>query len=100
MSTLTRESSIEQRVVHHVEHVLRIPMPKFAPPRSSGWPDRIVLLPGGHPLFAEFKRPGAAPRPLQEYMAAKLCTLGYRVETFDDAAEAIAVITEAVHAVG
>ena len=32
---------------------------------TSGWPDRIVLLPDGKFGFVEVKAPGEEPRPLQ-----------------------------------
>ena len=33
---------------------------------TSGWPDRIVLLPDGKFGFVEVKAPGEEPRPLQD----------------------------------
>ncbi len=32
---------------------------------TSGWPDRIVILPGSRIGFVEVKAPGKVPRPLQ-----------------------------------
>jgi hypothetical protein len=44
---------------------------------DAGWPDRMFLIPGGRPLFMEFKRPGSVPRPLQYQRLESLVQLGY-----------------------
>lgn len=45
-----------------------------------GWPDRIVLLPGGIFFFVELKRPvGGKFEPLQERIHAKLRRRGFTV---------------------
>ena len=33
---------------------------------TDGWPDRLVLGPGGHSHWLEFKTPETEPTPLQE----------------------------------
>ena len=45
---------------------------------TSGWPDRIVLLPDGKFGFVEVKAPGEEPRPLQLHRHKQLRQLGYR----------------------
>lgn len=47
---------------------------------QDGWPDRIVLLPGGHTIWVETKRPDGRVADLQKWRAAKLRKLGHRVE--------------------
>lgn len=45
-----------------------------------GWPDRLVLLPGGVVLFVELKRPvGGVFEPLQLRIHSKLRRLGMAV---------------------
>ena len=66
---------------------------KLALRRDAGWPDRLVVLPRGRTLWAEFKRPGSeGPRPLQEHRMALLTGLGHDVAWFDDAAAALAAL--------
>ena len=65
-----------------------------------GWPDRCFWLPGGRPLFIEFKRAGLKPTPLQEHTHAQLRAAGYRVEVIDDAAQGVVVLRGALAAAG
>lgn len=46
----------------------------------TGWPDRLVLLPGARLFFVETKRPkGGKMEPLQPQVHAMLRSLGFRV---------------------
>lgn len=70
-----------------------------------GAPDRIFLIPGGRPLFIEFKRAGEKPRPRQVIYHKRLVYHGYDIEahdTFQGAYEAVRrkVEAAAVHAAG
>jgi hypothetical protein len=60
----------------------------FMPGAPVGWPDTIILLRGGRPLFIEFKQPGERPTAKQQERINWLIDQGYRVEVFDDADEA------------
>ena len=51
---------------------------------TSGWPDRLVLLPGGKLAFVELKAPGEHPRPLQLRRHDQLRALGFPVFVLDD----------------
>lgn len=50
-----------------------------------GWPDILVLPPGGMPIFIEMKAPGAAPNDKQKQKLAILDRLGYIHGWFDNA---------------
>lgn len=51
---------------------------KWVCPGWAGVPDRIILLPGGHIIFTELKRPkGGKLSKLQEWWAEKLTDLGF-----------------------
>ena len=56
---------------------------KFVSPGWSGAPDRICLWPGGKLCFAEVKRPGGKPRPLQIRRHDQLRRLGFEVYLVD-----------------
>lgn len=52
---------------------------KFVSPGSSGVPDRIVLLPGGHVFFVEVKTEHGALTGLQKFHISKIENLGNKV---------------------
>ncbi len=54
---------------------------------TSGWPDRLVLLPDGKFGLVEVKAPGKKPRVLQEHRHDQLRSLGYKVFVLDDAGQ-------------
>ena len=92
------ESALEQRVVRGakskgVKHVL-----KLTTKGSTGWPDRLILIPGGKALFLELKAPGKKPRPLQLYRIRELRRLGYDVEWADNYDDAMGHITRSLEA--
>ena len=58
-----REKYIEQKLVREVKK--RGGLCEKWNSGSSGWPDRIVLLPDGKIGFVEVKAPGEKPRKLQ-----------------------------------
>lgn len=54
---------------------------KFIPDYKRGWPDRLVLLPGGTVIWVETKRPeGGKVSPAQRVAHVMLRRLGHRVE--------------------
>lgn len=56
---------------------------KFASMTETGYPDRLVLLPGGRVCFVELKSTGKKLRPLQVLRKKELEGLGFRVFVID-----------------
>lgn len=55
---------------------------KWVCPGWAGVPDRICLLPGGHIIFIELKRPrGGVLSPRQRWWSRKLDSLGFEYIT-------------------
>ena len=51
---------------------------KWVCPGWAGVPDRIILLPGGHIIFAELKKPkGGKVSKQQEWWGKKLNSMGF-----------------------
>ena len=77
-----RERDIERRFRDLIRKAGGVAL-KLVCPGFDGMPDRIVLMPGGRIFFAEIKRPGAVPRPLQEARHRMLRDLGFQVFVID-----------------
>lgn len=54
-----------------------------------GYPDRMILVSGGRPLFIELKKLGGKLTALQEKIHWELLDLGYAVKVFDDVDKAV-----------
>lgn len=71
------ESEIQRRIMKRYEALGYIVV-KITLCNKSGFPD-LMLLKDGKASFVEVKRPGAKPRPLQEYRIDQLRTAGFDV---------------------
>ena len=71
----------------------------FQPGVAAGWPDLMVLLSPGVPLFLEIKRPGKGPTPLQATRLGQLNELGFNAGWFDNADKAIAAIAATIDSI-
>ena len=80
------ERFIEQRLVARVKREGGL-CPKFVSPGSDGWPDRLVLMPGGKIAFVELKAPQGKLRPIQVQRHAQLRDLGFLVYVINDPAQ-------------
>ena len=80
------ERFIEQKLVARVKREGGL-CPKFVSPGSDGWPDRIVLMPGGKIAFVELKAPQGRLRPIQVQRHAQLRDLGFLVYVINDPAQ-------------
>lgn len=75
MTTLEKE--IEAKLVKVVRNRGGLCL-KWVCPGWAGVPDRMLLLPGGHIVFVELKRPkGGVVSSRQKWWASKLRALGF-----------------------
>ena len=72
---------------------------KFVSPGFTGVPDRIILLPGGHVVFAELKQRGKTERKRQEYVQGLLLKLGFPVFSSVDREEKVDAVVAYCEAV-
>ena len=70
-----KEHHIESYLVKKIKELGGIPY-KFTSPQRRSVPDRMCVLPQGHVVFVECKRPGAVPTDAQYRELERLSNLG------------------------
>ena len=83
-----KEKEIEKRLTTVVKNHGGLCL-KLASPGTIGVPDRIIIYPNGVVGFAELKRPGEAPRPIQQYWLEQLRKMGLPALAIDSKSEAV-----------
>ena len=83
---VSRERDIEEAFVKAVKEKGGMAV-KLSAQWLAGIPDRLVLMPGGKCCFAELKRTGEKPRPIQIRRAKQLRALGFDVYVIDSRAK-------------
>jgi hypothetical protein len=72
----------------------------FGPGIQTGWPDVLFLIPGGRPLWIEFKATGKVPTDKQADKIKLLTDAEYDVTWCDNRPDAIAAIDAALDRAG
>ena len=84
MSQIGKKDILESEVEGHLRRITEAhggQCVKFIPDYKRGWPDRILLLPGGVLVWVETKRPvGGKPSAGQLLAHELLRRMGQRVE--------------------
>jgi hypothetical protein len=86
------EAVIEQYVVDYVLVRWRVRSIKLNLQGNNHWPDRQFFIPGGKPLFIEFKRLGEVATPPQQLIHKALRYHGYKVEVHDNRRTALCAV--------
>lgn len=81
----TEEGKIQDAVIRYagkkgIRHIRLY----FGPGMQTGWPDVMFLIPGGYPLFIEFKALGKKPTEKQKVKIKILWDLDYDVYVCDN----------------
>lgn len=76
------EKAIEKYLFDRVKELGGVCL-KYSNPNMAGYPDRVVLLPGGKTIWIELKSKGKKPNKLQEIRIASLKLLGHLVFVID-----------------
>lgn len=93
----TEEGKIQDAVIKYGNRYgVRTIRMYFGPGIQTGWPDVLFLIPGGRPLFIEFKKPGEKPTAKQRIKIALLEEAEYDVEVHDTILFATAAIDDAI----
>lgn len=87
------EKSIERHLVDRCK-AAGIQQIKINTTSASGYPDRLMLLPGGSVVWCELKSTGQKPRALQRLQFRRLKDIGHRVFVCDSRDAVDAMLTE------
>ncbi len=79
------EKAIERRLANKVRALGGLCL-KFASASATGYPDRLVCLPGGKAVWVELKSKGKRPTRFQELRHQELREKGFEVYVADSAA--------------
>lgn len=77
------EKPIEKKLREHVKKLGGLAV-KFFVMSFTGFPDRIVLMPGARIWFVELKSTGKKPSPRQEIVLRQLSRLGFKTLVIDN----------------
>lgn len=86
----TSEKAIERHLRRRVASAGGLCL-KYSNAAEPGYPDRLILLPGGRAAWAEIKSKGRKPSALQRSRIEQLRRMGFRADVVDspEAADAI-----------
>jgi hypothetical protein len=90
------ESKIESRVAEEALKQFGVFSIKIKAAQERGYPDRLFLIPGGTPLFIEFKRKEEKLDRYQHLIHDRLLYAGYSVQVHTRYERALAAIADAV----
>lgn len=60
---------------------------KYSNPNMVGYPDRLLVLPGGGVVWVELKSKGRKPTKIQQIRIAELIGMGHLVKVIDNKAD-------------
>lgn len=76
------EKAIEKYLVSETKKLGGLCL-KYSNPNMVGYPDRLVLLPGGKLVWVELKSKGKKPSKVQALRFAHMASMGHPVEVCD-----------------
>lgn len=79
------EKEIEKYLVQQAKKLGLLCL-KYSNPNMAGYPDRLLVLPGGCVAWIELKSRGRKPTKLQEIRIAELEAMGHTVAVIDNKA--------------
>lgn len=80
------EKMIERYLVDRAKHI-GLPCLKYSNPNMVGYPDRLLVLPGGSVIWVELKSKGRKPTKIQQARIAELSGMGHLVRVIDNKAD-------------
>lgn len=87
IDNITRHSEVSEKAIERylVEQASNngLLCLKYYNPNMAGYPDRLLLIPGGKTYWVELKSKGKKPSQLQSRRMAELIAMGFPVAVID-----------------
>lgn len=80
------EKAIERHLVEQAKQNGLLCL-KYSNPNMVGYPDRLLVLPGGDVVWVELKSKGRKPTKIQQIRIAELIGMGHLVKVIDNKAD-------------
>lgn len=80
------EKSIERYLVEQAKQNGLLCL-KYSNPNMVGYPDRLLVLPGGGVVWVELKSKGRKPTKIQQMRMSELTGMGHLVKVIDNKAD-------------
>jgi len=80
------EKSIERYLVEQAKQNGMLCL-KYSNPNMVGYPDRLLVLPGGGVIWVELKSKGRKPAKIQQIRMAELAAMGHLAKVIDNKAD-------------
>lgn len=80
------EKMIERYLVEKAKNI-GLPCLKYSNPNMVGYPDRLLVLPGGGVVWVELKSRGRKPTKIQQIRIEELTGMGHLVRVIDNKAD-------------
>lgn len=80
------EKSIERYLVEQAKQNGLLCL-KYSNPNMVGYPDRLLVLPGGGVVWVELKSKGRKPTKIQQIRMSELTGMGHWIEVIDNKAD-------------
>lgn len=91
IENITNHAEVSEKMIERylVDSAKNIGMPclKYSNPNMVGYPDRLLVLPGGKAIWVELKSKGRKPTKIQEARIAELSGMGHTVKVIDNKAD-------------
>ena len=88
ITNIINHSEVSEKVIEKylvdATKAIGLPCLKYSNPNMVGYPDRLIVIPGGEVVWVELKSKGKKPSRVQQIRFTELANIGHRVRVIDN----------------